>query len=79
MLRAVQQRRSESGAPSGDCAVHGMRWIKKGLRFECQPDCGHCCSQSMFGKGDVEGVFLSKRDVGRLQKAGGICLPLTLG
>ena len=61
---------SESGAPSGDCAAHGMRWIKKGLRFECQPDCGHCCSQSMFGKGDVEGVFLSKRDVGRLQKAG---------
>ena len=47
-----------------------MRWIKKGLRFECQPDCGHCCSQSMFGKGDVEGVFLSKRDVGRLQTAG---------
>ena len=24
----------------------------------------------MFGKGDVEGVFLSKRDVGRLQTAG---------
>ena len=70
MLRAVQQRRSESGAPSGDCAVRGMRWIKKGLRFECQPDCGHCCSQSVFGKGDVEGVFLSKHDVSRLQKAG---------
>lgn len=20
-------------------------WIKRGLRFECQPDCGKCCTQ----------------------------------
>ncbi|TDI36193.1 MAG: YkgJ family cysteine cluster protein [Acidobacteria bacterium] len=47
-----------------------MRWIKGGLRFECQPDCGQCCTQSIFGNGEVEGVFLTKRDARRLAKAG---------
>ena len=47
-----------------------MKWIKGGLRFECQPDCGRCCTQSVFGKGEVEGVFLTKRDARRLGKAG---------
>lgn len=47
-----------------------MKWIKGGLRFECQPDCGECCTQSVFGSGEVQGVFLTKRDAQRLAKAG---------
>ena len=47
-----------------------MRWLKGGLSFECQPDCGQCCTQSVFGKGEVEGVHLTKRDRRRLQQAG---------
>jgi Fe-S-cluster containining protein len=47
-----------------------MRWIRGGLRFECQPDCGQCCTQSVFGEGEVEGVFLTRRDLRRLERAG---------
>jgi Fe-S-cluster containining protein len=47
-----------------------MRWIKEGLKFECQPDCGRCCTHSVFGDGDLEGVFLTKRDRRRLERAG---------
>ncbi len=50
--------------------MKSVRWIKDGLRFECQPECGRCCSQSVFGNGDIEGVFLTKRDVRRLRQAG---------
>jgi Fe-S-cluster containining protein len=36
-------------------------WIKRGLRFECQPDCGKCCTNEREGS-----VFLEPADVERL-------------
>ena len=39
-----------------------MDWIKRGLRFECQPDCGKCCTRH-----DTYGyVYLERDDVERL-------------
>ena len=38
-----------------------MEWILRGLRFECQPDCGKCCSNAREGS-----VFLEAEDVTRL-------------
>lgn len=38
-----------------------MDWIRRGLRFECQPDCGKCCSNEREGS-----VFLEAEDVSRL-------------
>jgi len=39
-----------------------MEWIKRGVRFECQPDCGQCCtSDSREGS-----VFLEAFDIERL-------------
>jgi Fe-S-cluster containining protein len=42
-----------------------MDWIRRGLRFECQPDCGQCCTADVR-----EGnVFLEPDDVVRLAEA----------
>ncbi len=41
-----------------------LTWIRRGLRFECQPDCGKCCTQQ-----EREGsVFLEPEDIERLAK-----------
>ena len=41
-----------------------LTWIRRGLRFECQPDCGKCCMQQ-----EREGsVFLEPEDIERLAK-----------
>ena len=41
-----------------------MDWIRRGLRFECQPDCGLCCTQATR-----EGsVFLEAEDIERLAR-----------
>ena len=43
-------------------------WIRRGLRFECQPDCGKCCTNEAR-----EGsVFLEAFDVERLARRLGI-------
>ena len=39
-----------------------MEWIRRGLRFECQPDCGNCCT----GGAREGSVFLEPGDVERL-------------
>ena len=39
-----------------------MRWIRRGLRFECQPECGRCCT----GDARAGSVFLEAEDVDRL-------------
>lgn len=41
-----------------------MDWIRRGLRFECQPDCGSCCT-SAAREGSV---YLEPEDVERLAK-----------
>lgn len=38
-----------------------MEWIRRGLRFECQPECGKCCSNEREGT-----VFLEPDDIARL-------------
>lgn len=38
-----------------------MDWIRRGLRFECQPDCGRCCSSNREGV-----VCLEPSDLERL-------------
>jgi Fe-S-cluster containining protein len=38
-----------------------MDWIKRGLRFECQPDCGKCCTNARDGS-----LFLEPQDIERL-------------
>lgn len=36
-----------------------MEWIRRGLRFECQPECGQCCTSELR-----EGsVFLEPHDI----------------
>lgn len=47
---------------SGD----GVRepWYAAGLRFECRPDCGACCTNH----GDFEYVYLEHGDVTRLAR-----------
>lgn len=41
-----------------------MEWIRRGLRFECQPECGACCTADAR-----EGsVFLEPDDIARLSK-----------
>ncbi|MGH9332909.1 MAG: YkgJ family cysteine cluster protein, partial [Vicinamibacteria bacterium] len=45
-----------------------MEWIKRGLRFECQPDCGKCCTSEREGS-----VFVEPSDIEELAKA----LPMT--
>ncbi|MCA9712053.1 MAG: YkgJ family cysteine cluster protein [Myxococcales bacterium] len=42
-----------------------MEWIGDGLRFQCQPGCGRCCTRSVR-----EGsVFLEPEDLERLARA----------
>lgn len=39
-------------------------WIRRGLRFECQPECGQCCTSELR-----EGsLFLEPDDLGRLAR-----------
>lgn len=38
-------------------------WIKRGLRFECQPDCGKCCTNDREGS-----VFVEPADIEALAK-----------
>ena len=40
----------------------GMDWIRRGLRFECQPECGRCCT----GDSREGSVFLEPDDIERL-------------
>lgn len=40
-----------------------MDWIERGLRFECQPDCGKCCTNLREGS-----VFLEPQDIEALSK-----------
>ena len=40
-----------------------MDWIKRGLRFECQPDCGKCCTNDREGS-----VFVEPPDLEALAK-----------
>jgi hypothetical protein len=42
-------------------------WIKRGLRFECQPDCGKCCTSEREGS-----VFLEPSDIDALAKKLGL-------
>lgn len=45
-----------------------MEWIRRGVRFQCQPDCGRCCTREAR-----EGsVFLEPEDVLRLSRGLGI-------
>jgi len=37
-------------------------WYAEGLRFECQPDCGKCCTRH----GEYDYVYLTRDDVVRL-------------
>jgi Fe-S-cluster containining protein len=37
-------------------------WYAEGVRFECQPDCGQCCTRH----GDYDYVYLEREDVRRL-------------
>ncbi len=43
-------------------------WYADGLRFECQPDCGACCSNH----GDYEYVYLEGDDLDRLVEYTGL-------
>jgi Fe-S-cluster containining protein len=38
-------------------------WIKRGLRFECQPDCGKCCTSAREGS-----VFVEPADIEALAR-----------
>jgi Fe-S-cluster containining protein len=38
-------------------------WIKRGLRFECQPDCGKCCTSAREGS-----VLLEPSDIEALAR-----------
>lgn len=42
-----------------------MEWIRRGLRFECQPECGRCCTAQ-----EREGsVYIEPDDIDRLARA----------
>ncbi|HEY7818593.1 MAG TPA: YkgJ family cysteine cluster protein [Vicinamibacteria bacterium] len=40
-----------------------MDWIRRGLRFECQPDCGKCCTNDREGS-----VFVEPADIETLAR-----------
>jgi hypothetical protein len=40
-----------------------VEWIKRGLRFECQPNCGKCCTSEREGS-----VFVEPADIEALAK-----------
>ncbi len=46
-------------------------WYAAGLSFECQPDCGGCCTNH----GDYEYLYLDERDIGRLARHLGLSVP----
>ena len=39
-----------------------LPWYSEGVRFECQPDCGKCCTRH----GDYDYVYLEGEDLSRL-------------
>jgi Fe-S-cluster containining protein len=41
-----------------------MDWIRRGLRFECQPECGRCCTRAVRDGS----VFLEPEDIERLAR-----------
>ena len=41
-----------------------MEWIRRGLRFECEPDCGLCCT----AEAREGSVFLERDDLERLAR-----------
>jgi uncharacterized protein len=43
--------------------IQPVDWIKRGLRFECQPDCGKCCTSVREGS-----VFLEPPDIESLAR-----------
>jgi uncharacterized protein len=47
---------------SGTGAPPGGPWWSEGLRFECQPDCGQCCTNH----DDYAYVYLEGQDVDRI-------------
>ncbi len=49
-------------ARDGSGGERQVPWYADGLRFECQPDCGACCTNH----GDCEYVYLEDADVARL-------------
>ena len=44
-----------------------MSWWSDGLRFECQPDCGRCCSKERDGE-----VFVEPSDIHTLARVLGL-------
>jgi hypothetical protein len=48
-------------SPRSGLKIAAVDWIRRGLRFECQPECGKCCSNEREGS-----VFLEAEDVARL-------------
>ena len=47
----------------GERPAHAeLPWYSKGVRFECQPDCGRCCTRH----GDYDYVYLEGDDLPRL-------------
>lgn len=44
-----------------------MSWWAEGLRFECQPDCGRCCSKEREGE-----VFVEPNDIAGLAESLGL-------
>jgi len=52
---------SEGGDSSGTAAAR-RAWYADGVRFECQPDCGKCCTRH----GEYDYVYLERDDVARL-------------
>jgi hypothetical protein len=44
-----------------------VEWIRRGLRFECQPDCGKCCTSAREGS-----VFLEPSDLEALARKVGL-------
>jgi Fe-S-cluster containining protein len=42
--------------------IRHIDWIRRGLRFECQPECGRCCT----GAAREGTVFLERDDIERL-------------
>ncbi len=45
------------------CHHELVEWIQRGLRFECQPDCGKCCTNDREGS-----VFVEPADIEALAR-----------
>ncbi len=59
---------SRRGAPAGRRAARPRPWYARGLRFECQPGCGLCCTRH----DGHDFVYLHPEDVWRLALALGL-------